>query len=34
VADCFFNRPMVAQHRLVYDLLPRWRLLPRSMHKM
>jgi len=32
VAECFSNRPMVAQHRLVYDLLRD--LIPYPIHAL
>lgn len=32
VADCFNNRPMIAQHRLVYDLLRD--LIPHPIHAL
>lgn len=32
VAECFNNRPMIAQHRLVYDLLRD--LIPHPIHAL
>jgi len=32
VAECFSNRPMIAQHRLVYDLLRD--LIPHPIHAL